>query len=141
MTLRYTYQNNAGQSKSGSVNVPYRATTDDSVLATPSPASLSVVTGTSTSMAVTFVTDDGNPASAFSVTSGLAVLPAGWSSSAGTFACTTVSAGTACQLALSYQPANPDGGTLTLGFTYTNDSGMVKSGTALIPFTAAAPGP
>jgi hypothetical protein len=141
MTLRYMYQDNAGQSKSGSLNIPYRATTDDSVLGTPSPDSLIVVTGTSTTLTVTFATDDGNPASALSVTSGLAVLPAGWSSALGTFACSSVSAGVTCQLALNYEPMNPDAGTLALGFTYTNDSGAVKNGTVLIPYTATAPGP
>jgi hypothetical protein len=136
MTLRYTYQNNAGQLKSGSLNVPYRATTDDSVPGTATPASLTVVTGTSTMLTVTFATDDGNPASALSVTSGLAVLPAGWSSADSTFACTSVSAGVNCELALTYMPTNPDSGTLALGFTYTNDSGSVQSGTVSIPYTA-----
>jgi hypothetical protein len=141
MTLRYTYQDNAGQSKSGSLNIPYRATTDDSVLGSPSPGSLAVVTGTGTTLTVTFATDDDNAASALSVTSGLAVLPAGWSSAAGTFACSSVSAGVNCQLALTYAPLIPDAGTLALGFTYTNDSGTVKSGTVLIPYAASAPGP
>jgi len=141
MTLRYTYQNNAGQAKSGSLNIPYRATTDDSVLGTASPGSLAVVTGTSTMLSVTFATDDGNPASAMSITSDLTVLPAGWSSAATTFACTGVSAGVNCQLALTYMPINPDSGTLALGFTYTNDAGLMKNGTVLIPYTAAAPGP
>jgi hypothetical protein len=35
-----------------------------------------------------------------------------------------------------YRPVNPDSGTLTLGFSYTNDSGSVKGGTVLIPYTA-----
>jgi hypothetical protein len=140
LTLLYTYQNNAGQAKSGSLNVPYRATTDDSVLATPSAGAIAVVTGTSTTVTVTFATDDGNPASALSVTSGLAALPAGWSA-ANTFACSSVSAGVSCQLALTYQPTNPDAGTLSLAFAYTNDSGAVKSSTVSIPYTATAPGP
>jgi hypothetical protein len=135
MTLRYTYLNNAGQAKSGSLNVPYRATTDDSIVGTPSPGSLTVTTGTSTPVTVVFATDDGNPATALSVTSGLSALPAGWSA-AGTFACSSVSAGTPCQLTLSYLPTNPDSGTLTLGYTYLNDSGSAKSGTVLIPYTA-----
>jgi hypothetical protein len=141
LTLRYAYQNNAGQSKSGSLNVPYRATTDDSVVGTPEPAALAVVSGTSTTATVTFATDDGNPASALTVTAGLAALPAGWSSADSTFGCSSVSAGVSCQLALTYQPVNPDSGTLALGFTYTNDSGAMKSGTVLIPFTATLPGP
>jgi hypothetical protein len=75
------------------------------------------------------------------VTSGLAVLPAGWSGTDGTFACSSLGAGVSCQLALTYQPAIPDAGTLALGFTYTNDSGSVKSGSIVIPYTATAPGP
>ncbi|HEV2700524.1 MAG TPA: hypothetical protein VGV09_02755 [Steroidobacteraceae bacterium] len=141
LTLRYTYQDNAGQSKSGSLNLAYRATTDDSIVAAPGPASLAVVTGTSNPLTVTFATDDGNPASLLSVTSGLTPLPAGWSSTADSFTCSSVSVGVSCQLALTYQPTNPDSGTLTLGFTYTNDSGSVKTGTVLIPYTAVPPGP
>jgi hypothetical protein len=68
-------------------------------------------------------------------------LPAGWSSAATTFACSSVSAGVICQLTLTYQPTNADAGTLALGFSYTNDSGSVKSGTLSIPYTATAPGP
>ena len=136
MTLRFTYLDNAGQAKSGSLNIPYRATTDDSVLGTPSPSPLTVVTGTSTMLTVAFATDDGNPATTLSVTSGLSALPAGWSSADSTFTCPSVSAGVGCQLGLTYQPTSTDSGTLTLGFTYTNDSGMVKSGTVLIPYTA-----
>jgi hypothetical protein len=136
VTLRYSYLDNAGESKSGSINVPYRATTDDTVVGTPNPVSVAVLTGTTTSVTVTFATDDGNPASALSVTSGLTALPAGWSSAAGTFSCSSVSAGIACQLPLTYQPTGADSGTVQLGFSYTNDSGSVKSATVSIPYTA-----
>jgi hypothetical protein len=97
---------------------------------------VAVLTGTTTSVTVTFATDDGNPASALSVTSGLTALPAGWSSAAGTFSCSSVSAGIACQLPLTYQPTGADSGTVQLGFSYTNDSGSVKSATVSIPYTA-----
>jgi hypothetical protein len=136
MTLRYTYVNNAGQAKGGSINVPYRATTDDTVVATPSPTSLTVLTGTTTSVTATFVTNDGNPASALSVTSALTALPAGWSSPSNAFTCSTVSAGSVCQLALTYQPTIATSSTLTIGFSYTNDSGSVKTGTLNIPYQA-----
>jgi hypothetical protein len=136
VTLRYTYLDNAGQSKSGSLNVPYRATTDDIIVGTPSTGSLSVLSGSTTAVTVTFATDDGNPASALSLTSDLTLLPPGWSSTDTTFACSTVSAGTVCQLPLSYQPTTVGSGTLTLGFTYTNDSGMVKTGTATLTYKA-----
>jgi hypothetical protein len=136
LTLRYTYLNNADESKSGSLNIPYRATTDDSVIGTPNPTSLTVVTGTSNTLTVSFATDDGNPASALSVTSGLTALPAGWSSAASSFACSSVTAGGNCRLTLTYQPTIPDGGTVAFGFTYTNDSGAMRTGTVSIPYAA-----
>jgi hypothetical protein len=136
LMLAYTYLNDSGESKTGTVAIPFRATTNDSVIGTPNPTSLTVVSGTSNTLTVSFATDDGNPASALSVISGLTALPAGWSSAASSFACSSVSAGGNCQLTLTYQPTNPDSGTLALGFTYTNDSGAVKTGTVSIPYTA-----
>ena len=54
--------------------------TNDTVAGTPSPSSsLAVLTGTSTPVTVAFATDDGNPASNLTITSGLSALPAGWS--------------------------------------------------------------
>ena len=47
-----------------------------------------------------------------------------------------MSAGVNCELALTYMPINPDSGTLALAFTYTNDAGLMKSGTVLIPYAA-----
>lgn len=138
LTLSYAYKNNAGESKTGSLNIPYRATTNHNVVGTPSPASpLAVLTGSSTAVTVTFTTDDGNLASGLSVTSGLASLPAGWSSASTSFSCPNVSVGTGCQLSLTYAPPGADAGTLTLGFSYTNDSGVVKTGTTGIAYTAA----
>jgi len=77
LVLRYSYKNNAGESKSGSLDIPYRATTNDNVVATASQNPLAAITGNSTGVTVTFTTDDGNLASGLSVTSGLALLPAG----------------------------------------------------------------
>jgi len=137
MVLKYSYLNNAGEAKTGSVSVPYRATTDDSVVGTPNQNPLAVAVGSLTPVTVTFTTDDGNPASALSVTSGLTSLPAGWNSTSTSFSCASVSVGIGCQLALSYAPTAPGTGTLTLGFTYTNNSGFVKSGTVTISYTAS----
>src|SRR5262249_35543634 len=134
--LAYQYVNDAGKTKTGTVNIPYRATTNNTVTATTSPTTLSVPTGTTTPVSVTFVTDDGNPASDLTVTSGLTPLPTGWSSSAGTFTCASVSTGTGCQLALSYAPTAADSGTLTLGYSYTNNSGMAKTGTIALTYAA-----
>ena len=75
-------------------------------------------------------------ASALSVTSDLTSLPAGWSSPSTSFSCAAVSVGSGCQLALMFAPTAPAAGTLTLGFSYTNNSGFVKSGTVTLAYTA-----
>jgi hypothetical protein len=136
LTLGYAYKNNAGESKTGSINIPYRATTNDNVVGTASQNPVLAVSGTSTVITVTFTTDDGNLASGLSITSGLGSLPTGWSSTATTFSCASVSVGSGCQLSLTYAPTAAGTGTLTLGFSYTNDSGIVKTGTVSVPYTA-----
>jgi hypothetical protein len=139
LTLNYSYKNNAGQARTGSLNIPYRGTTDDTIAGTPGPSSsLAGVTGTRTAVTVTFATDDGYPASALTVTSGLDPLPAGWTGTSTTFACATVSAGTACQLPLTYAPTAVGSGTLTLGYSYTNDAGFAKTGTTTIAYRATS---
>jgi hypothetical protein len=108
--------------------------------ATPSLNLLNVLTGSSTPITVTFVTDDGNPASALTVT-GLSPLPAGWTSGSGTFTCTSVTTGTGCQVSLGYAPTAADSGSLTLSFSYTNNSGVAKTGSVIISYTATVPPP
>lgn len=138
LTLDYSYTNNANQTKTGSIAIPYRATTNDTIVGTPSQSSLGVITGTSTPVTITFATDDGNPAGNLTVTSGLSPLPAGWTSTATTFSCSTVSDGTPCQLPLAYAPTAVGSGTLTLGFSYTNDAGLAKTGTVTIAYRASS---
>jgi hypothetical protein len=137
VTLNYSYKNNANQTKTGSLAIAYRALTNDTITGTPSPsASLAVLTGTTTPVAVTFTTDDGNPATNLTITSGLSALPAGWTSSATSFSCATISDGTVCQLPLTYAPTAIGGGTLTFGFSYTNDAGYAMTGTAGVMYRA-----
>jgi hypothetical protein len=137
LTLNYSYKNNANQTKTGSLAIPYRATTNDTIAGTPSPSSsLAVITGSSTPVTVSFVTDDGNPASDLTITSGLSALPAGWTSSATTFSCATVSDGMVCQLPLNFAPTAVGSGTLSLGFSYTNDAGYANTGTVSIMYRA-----
>jgi hypothetical protein len=137
LTLIYGYLNNADEAKTGSVSVAYRATTNDTIVATPSPASVSLVTGTQATVAVTFTTDDGNPATDLTVGTALATLPAGWSSPANTFACATVGTGGGCTLTLTYAPTAADAGTLIVGFSYVSDSGTPKTGTLSLAYSAA----
>ena len=141
LILSYTYLNNAGQSKSGSVNIAYRATTNDNVVGTAVPAMPAVsISGTgmpaTAAVTVTFTTDDGNPASGLAITSDLTALPAGWSSASASFACATVSAGTVCQLGLLYAPTLVANSMLSLNYSYIDNSGTAKTSSVSIPYTA-----
>jgi len=139
VSIAYTYVNNAGENKTGTVSIPYRATTNDTVVATPSVTTLAELTGSTTPVTVTFATDDGNPASALGLTTSLAALPAGWSAAASSFACSTVSAGAVCQLSLNYTPAAAASGTLSLNFDYVNDAGFARTGSISIAYAASVP--
>jgi hypothetical protein len=135
LTLNYAYLNNADASKTGSVAIDYRTTTNDNVLAASNPTSLNAVTGsTSNPVVVTFTTDDGNVAS--SLSADLTVLPADWSSASSTFTCATVSVGTSCQVTLNYSPTVAASSTLAFSYSYVNSAGTTKTGTVSIPYTA-----
>ena len=94
LTLNYSYLNNSGAAKMGTVGIPYWTTSDDNVVGTPSPTSLAVATGSSNTVTVTFTTDDGNLAG--NLTANLSTLPLDWSAASGTFTCAAVSVGTGC---------------------------------------------
>jgi hypothetical protein len=135
LTLNYSYLNNAGEARMGTVGIPYWTTSDDNVVATPSPTSLAAATGSSNTVTVTFTTDDGNLAG--DLTANLSTLPPDWSTASGTFTCAAVSVGTGCQVSLAYAPTGPATATLSFGFSYTNSAGMMKTGTVSIPYSAA----
>jgi hypothetical protein len=141
LLLNYSYDNNANEMKTGTVSIPYRATTNDTVAATPSQGTLATVrTGASAAATISFATDDGNPASTLAITSGLNPLPAGWSAASTAFKCATVSAGTACSLSLTYAPTTAVGSsTLTLGYSYLNDAGYPSTGSVSIGYSAYTP--
>jgi hypothetical protein len=139
LMLAYTYLNNAGESKTGSLNIAYRATTNNNVVGTPLPNPVAVVTNSSTAVNVTFTTDDTYLATNLAVTSSLGAPPTGWSSAASSFTCSAVSTGTSCQLGLTYAPTVVDSGTLSLNYSYNDDSGTAKSGSVSIPYTAMLP--
>jgi hypothetical protein len=135
LSLSYAYVNNAGESKSGTLAIPYQTTTNDSVIGSANPTALAVATGSSNVVTVSFATDDGNFASA--LTADLSALPVGWSAAASSLTCATVSAGSNCQVALIYAPTAAAGGTAAFGFSYTNSAGTMKTGTVSIPYSAA----
>lgn len=135
LNLNYTYVNNAGESKSASVAIPYQTTTNDNVVGTANPTTEAAVTGSSNVVTVTFTTDDGNVASGLSAD--LSALPLGWTAPASSFACAAVSVGATCQVSLTYAPTAAASGTLAFGFSYVNSAGTSKTGTVSIPYTAA----
>ncbi len=139
VALDYSYTDDAGVSERGALNIPYVAATSNSVVGSPSPAGqIAVTTGGSQSVTVTFDTNDGNPASGLAVTTDLSSLPTGWTSSASSFSCATVSTGNGCQLALTYAPTSAGSGSVTIAFTYLNDAGTAKSGSVTLLYTATA---
>jgi Lactonase, 7-bladed beta-propeller len=138
ITLAYTYSEGSGAAQSGSLAIPFSSTTNDNVVASASPSGqVAVATPSgSQSVAVSFVTDDGNPATSLTLITALSALPPGWSSTATSFGCPAVSTGNGCQLPLTYAPGAFGSGTLTLTFSYLDDSGTSKSGTLNIPYSA-----
>jgi hypothetical protein len=140
LQLAYAYTNNAGIAKTGTVNIPYRASAHDNVSATVAPSGqVNAVAGTgSQSVNVTFDTDDGAVATALTLSTSLASLPSGWSATASSFTCTTVSTGNGCTLGLDYAPSTITSGTLVLGYSYTDNAGTAKTGTVSIPYAATA---
>jgi hypothetical protein len=138
LTLQYTYQDNAGSAKTGSINIAYAATTHDNIAGAASPSGqITAIAGTgSQSVMMTFTTDDGKIARSLVLKSDLGSLPTGWSSTATAFTCESISSGNGCQLPLTFAPSAAGSGTLTLAYSYQDDSGMVKTGSVDINYTA-----
>jgi hypothetical protein len=142
LSLGYTYLDNARVPQSGSVDISYRGTVDDTVVGRADRSPLTVPVGSAATVAVAFTTDDGLPAGPLSFTTTPAALPPGWSVVAGAAGCASVSSGVPCELRLAYAPAaSPQAGTVSLGFIYTNDAGVQKSGSTTIPYAAVGPTP
>lgn len=136
ITLSYSYTDSASVAKTGTKTVTYAATTQNHVIGTVNPPGevTGVINGTQP-VSVTFASDDGNAVTGFSVTTNLASgLPAGWSSTSSTFTCATITRDSACELDLSYAPTVTDQGQVTLGYTYTDHTGSVQTGTVVIPY-------
>ncbi len=94
------------------------------------------VTAGQQSVTVTFTTEDGKAATGLSVVTDLSKLPAGWSSTSGSFSCDSVSTGNGCQLLLKYAPTALSAGTLSLRYEYNDASGMPNFGVLNIPYAA-----
>jgi hypothetical protein len=136
LALRYNYIDASGATNGGLVNIAYAATTDDSVAGAVSPSGqvTAMLGSAGQPVSVTFTTDDTRLATALQISASLAALPAGWSSAANSFTCSTVSTGNACELKLLFAPTALDSGTLTLNYSYLNNADQAKMGTVGIPY-------
>ena len=142
VTLNCVFVDNAGEARTPSVclTIPYVATPYNNVLGTTSPSGqITAAVGSGRqSVSVNFTTDDGKPATNFTLTSSLTTLPSGWSSTAPGLSCAIVSTGNGCQLVLAYAPTAAGSGTVMLGYSYTDDSGAAKTGAVNIPYSTAS---
>jgi hypothetical protein len=136
VSLGYSYVNNAGATKTGTLSIPYRVTANDHVVPTANPLTVAAVTGSINAVTVTFNTDDGNLATGLSAD--LSGLPPEWTSaSSPTFSCANISTGNGCVLSLSYAPTAAANSTLSFTFSYINNAGTTLSSSVSIPYTSA----
>jgi hypothetical protein len=141
LSLDCVFIDNAGLSRTPGpcFSLDYASTVANNVAASVSPAGeIDAAPGTRQPVSVSFNTDDGNAATALSVTPG--ALPAGWSSTATTVTCAVVSTGNGCQLPLLFAPSSIVSGTLSLSYAYTDSSGASRTGSFNIPYAAASNG-
>jgi hypothetical protein len=143
LTLDCVYVDNAGLPRTPGpcLMLSYASTATNNIVASLSPSGEvdAAVGGSKQSVTVTFTTDDGNAATALSVTN-LTALPAGWSSTAAGLSCTVVSTGSGCQLPLLFTPTAMSNGTLTLNYSYVDGSGAARSGALNIPYATTTNG-
>jgi hypothetical protein len=141
LALNYLFIDNSNEPvTAGTMSFDYQATTNDNVIATAAPSGQihATVSAPAQTVNVSFTTDDMHPASALTLTGSLpATLPPGWTGPAAS-TCATVSAGTACTMAWTYLPTAPANGTLQIDYSYANDSGISKTASFNIPYSATA---
>lgn len=139
LTLHYVYVDNAMEPvTTDSLTLAYQATTNNNVTPTLAPIGQinATVNAGSQTLTATFATDDGHPASALALSND-ANLPPGWTAPSPS-TCATVSAGTACQLSWVYTPTAPGNGTISVDYTFNDDSGTAKTASFNIPYAATA---
>ena len=142
LKIGYVYEGDQDAPRARVLSIPYAATASNNIVATPAPiGQINAASGTGTqSVSVNFTTDDGNAATGLTMLSGLASLPAGWSTTTPGFSCAVISNGNGCQLVLNYAPQAAGSGTLTLSYGYTDHSGLARTGAINLPYSAAAKG-
>ena len=144
LTLNCVYIDNAGLPRTPGpcLSLSYAAAAPNNVVATVSPTGeVDAIVGSSKqSVTVNFTSDDGSAVTNLVLSTSLAALPAGWSSSATGLSCPVVSTGSACQLQLVFSPTASGTGLLALNYAFTDNSGAARSGEINIPFASVSHG-
>jgi hypothetical protein len=139
LTLYCVYVDNAGLPRTPGpcMTFNYAATATNNVVASLSPlGEIDAKLGGKRPVTVTFTTDDGTPATAFSLT--LGALPSGWSSTVAGLSCPVLSTGNGCQLPLLFWPTAAASGALSFNYTYTDGSGTSRVGALNVPYATTA---
>jgi hypothetical protein len=141
LTLGFTYVDSQGKQQQSSVGIPYSSAAANSVTTSVAPTGpVQGVVGLTIAVSVTFESGDGTAASNLALVTDPGSLPSGWSLQSSALPCATVTGAGSCQLQLAYAPtAAAASGTLTLEFSYTDDSGAARTGSVAIAYSAVLP--
>lgn len=141
VTFPYSYRDNKGGARTGSVDIAYAALAANAATAMLSPdGPVRGMVGKTSNVVLNFGTNDGSPATGLHIDTGLASLPAGWSSASAGFECAQFGAGSPCQLALSYTPAEAArASVLDISYRYKDSSGNPQAATARVNYSAVGP--
>jgi hypothetical protein len=133
LTLEFSYTDDAGAARTGSVAIAYSAVVPAAVTAAATPVSASATyIGSTAAVGVAF-SATGGAATNLQITS---TLPAGWTFAGGTLPCAQVGGGT-CQVTLNYAPvAATSASTFVLQYAYTDNFGESRTGQLSIPYSA-----
>jgi hypothetical protein len=134
LTLEFSYTDDAGAGRAGSVAIAYSAVLPAAVTAAATPVSADATfIGSTASVSVAF-SATGGTATNLEITS---ALPTGWTLAGGMLPCAEVGGGTTCQATLNYAPvAAISASTLVLQYAYTDNFGESRTGQLSIPYSA-----
>ncbi len=134
LTLAFSYTDDAGAARTGSVAIAYSAVVPGTVTAAATPASAnSTFIGSTAAVSVVF-SATGGAATNLQVTS---TLPTGWTLAGGTLPCAQVGSGNTCEATLNYAPVSATSATpLSLQYAYTDNVGEPRTGQLNIPYSA-----
>ena len=137
-TFPYSYRDNKGNARTGSVAIAYAALAVNAATATLLPGGpVRGVAGKTSSVVLNFGTNDGSPATALHVENDPASLPEGWTATGGGLDCANFGAGASCQLPLSYAPmSTTPASVLVINYRYKDSGGKDQAATAAIDYSA-----